>query len=256
MKPHFGKSLLLVCAISLPSVAFSSALLDRLSQGAPSSVDRLIMNPVTPQDIALLAVQRGEPLPAQQAQAAAPAPRPQQVAMQMPQRPPPAEFSRPQMLVQAKPKPAPEAAPKPQAVQPQGQPGIAAWLVECSQQSAASCQMIRRSVSANGQQLLAVVIGPDAQQPGRLAGTVVLPLGVQVRESVPMLIDGHFIALLSIQTCVPAGCIMNLAMSPPMADALRNGGVIEFLALSTAGQTVKLALPLGGFGEAFAKVSG
>jgi len=258
MTRRFAVVFATICAIGLPSVSFSAALLDKLGAASSGAGDQLIMNPMTPQDVAMLAMQRGEPVPGQpvpgQAVQAHAAPVAQQVAMQMPQRPSPPEFSQPRVLAQAK-RPAAEPAPKPQP-QPQGPPGIASWLVECPPQSAEGCQMIRRAVSANGQQLLAVVISHDAQQQGRLTGTVVLPLGVQVRESVPMLIDGRFIALMPIQTCLPAGCIMNLALSPALADVLRKGGVLDFLALSTNGQTVKLSLPLGGFGEAFAKVAG
>jgi invasion protein IalB len=229
-------------------------LLEDLTASAPNPDERLVMNPLTMQDMAMLAQQRGQPMP--------PEP-PQRLAMQMPPQPLPPQFARPQMLAQVKPKPVPLApvpAPAPAGPAPSPQPaaqaGIASWLVQCPPQSTTGCQMVRRTLRADGQQLLGLIVGPDRRQPGKLVGTVLLPLGVAVRESVPMLIDDRFIALLPVDTCLPAGCLMSIAMSPQMAEALRNGGVIKFLALSTDGQTIPLSLPLGGFGEALAKVAG
>ena len=108
----------------------------------------------------------------------------------------------------------------------------------------------------DGQSLISVLVGPDARMPGRNQMLVLLPLGVSVRESVPFLIDEKFIALVPIETCLPAGCLMRIALSPPMVGVLRSGASMKLLALSPEGQTVPLVVPITGFGEAFVKVAG
>jgi invasion protein IalB len=229
----------------------SSGLLDQIATHAPHDDQRLVINPMTPQDNALLAMEQGQPMPGQ------PMPGQPMPGQPMQARPmPPGMARRPappplRQYAQAKPKPRPPA-PAPVPARPQG---VDSWFVQCPPKATTGCEMVRRVLRPDGQQLLSLIIGPDQRQPGRLIGTVVMPLGMAVRESVPMLIDNRFIALLPVDTCLPVGCVMSLAMSQPMVNVLRSGGTFELLALATNGQTVPLQLPLGGFGEAIARVA-
>jgi invasion protein IalB len=182
---------------------------------------------------------------------------PVQMAMAVPPRMAPAPSGFVQVQSKPKPKPAPAPAPAPAAA-PAAAPGVETWSVACPQPGAqGSCELLRRVLRQdNKQQLLAVVVGPDARVQGQVMATVVLPLGINVRESVPFLIDERFIALLPIETCLPTGCIVTIAMSPPMVQAWRQGREIKFLALTPQGQTVPLGVPLEGFSDGLAKLVG
>lgn len=169
------------------------------------------------------------------------------------------------ILAQARPNRAPEpqrASPpgmKPaQAAAPAGAPsGVAAWSAQCRQPGAKeTCELIRRLVREDGQQVVAVVVNHVPGRPGQIIATVVLPLGINVRESIPMLIDDRFIALLPVETCLPVGCITTVLMSPPMAQAWAQGRTLQFLTLSAQGQTVPLAVPLVGFAAEWPNVAG
>ncbi len=134
--------------------------------------------------------------------------------------------------------------------------GVAEWAAQCPQNQTTGCEIIRRVMRQDGQPFVSVLVGPDARAPGRNQMLVLLPLGVSVRESVPFLIDEKFIALVPIETCLPAGCLMRIALSPPMVGVLRAGAAMKLLALSPEGQTVPIVVPINGFGDAFTKVSG
>ena len=134
--------------------------------------------------------------------------------------------------------------------------GVNEWAAQCPPNQVTGCEIVRRVVRQDGQPLVSLLVGPDPRVPGRNQALILLPLGVAVRESVPMLLDDKFIALMPIEACVAAGCLMRLALSPPIVGLLRAGTVLKFLALTPEGQTVPLSIPIGGFGEAFQKVAG
>ena len=161
----------------------------------------------------------------------------------------------------------PAPAPAPQREQPRpangtpppAQPdlrGVDSWFADCPAGQTTGCRILRRAPGADGSPGVTVVIGPDPRMPGRNQATVILPLGIAVRESLPMLLDEKFVALVPIETCLPAGCVLTVALPPPMVSVLRTATTIKFLALTPNGQTVPFTVPVGGFGEAYQKVAG
>lgn len=166
----------------------------------------------------------------------------------------PAAAPPPAPAAQAPRAPAP-TGPAPSAPAPD-QRGVDAWSAECPQGQTTGCTIIRRGAAPNGAAGITIIVGPDQRQPGRNQATIVLPLGIAVRESVPLLIDERFIALMPIETCLPAGCVVTLALSPPMVAVLRGATTIKLLALAPNGQTLPYSVEIGGFGEAYQKVAG
>ena len=157
---------------------------------------------------------------------------------------------------QQKPSAAAPPAAKHDTAHPTDVRGVAEWAAQCPPNQSTGCEIIRRVLRQDGQALVSLLVGPDARMPGRNQALVLLPLGVSVRESVPLLIDDKFIALVPIETCLPAGCLMRIALPPAMVGVLRSGSTMKLLALSPEGQTVPLVVPINGFGEAFVKVAG
>lgn len=186
---------------------------------------------------------------------------PMQLAMAAPPRFAPMPSAVQQVQSRTKPKPPTPAAPpapdQPAQAQPQEIPGVASWYTQCPPPGGqGACELLRRVLRPDNQQLMAVVVAPDARAPGQLLATALLPLGINVRESVPFLIDDRFIALLPIETCVPNGCVVSIALSPPMLQAWRQGRQIKFLALTPQGQTIPIALTLDGFGDGASRLLG
>lgn len=134
--------------------------------------------------------------------------------------------------------------------------GVDSWFAECPQGQTTGCRILRRAPGADGSPGVTMIVGPDLRMPGRNQATVILPLGIAVRESLPMLLDEKFIALVPIETCLPAGCVLTVALPPPMVSVLRTATTLKFLALTPNGQTVPFTVPVGGFGDAYQKVAG
>ena len=134
--------------------------------------------------------------------------------------------------------------------------GVDSWFADCPPGQTTGCRIIRRAPGADGSPGVTLIVGPDMRMPGRNQATVILPLGIAVRESLPMLLDERFIALVPIETCLPAGCVLTVALPPPMVSVLRTATTLKFLALTPNGQTVPFTVPVGGFSDAYQKVAG
>lgn len=156
---------------------------------------------------------------------------------------------------QAPARPAPAPASDARPPEPDRR-GIDSWFAECPQGQATGCRVLRRAPGADGSPGVTVIVAADPRSPGRNQATVVLPLGISVRESIPMLLDDRFVALLPIETCLPAGCVLNVALSPPMIAALRTTTTLKLLAPTPNGQTIPFVVPVSGFGDAYQKVAG
>lgn len=160
--------------------------------------------------------------------------------------------------------PAPAAAPAPAPPRPaqDARPpepdrrGIDSWFAECPPGQATGCRILRRAPGSDGSPGVTVIVAADPRMPGRNQATVVLPLGIAVRESIPMLLDERFVALVPIETCLPAGCVLTVALPPPMVSVLRAATTLKFLAPTPNGQTIPFTVPVGGFGDAYQKVAG
>lgn len=156
----------------------------------------------------------------------------------------------------------PAPAPAPPRAAPEARPpepdrrGIDNWFAECPPGQATGCRILRRAPGPDGSPGVTVIVAADPRVPGRNQATVVLPLGIGVRESIPMLLDDRFIALVPIETCLPAGCILTVALPPPMVAVLRTANTLKFLAPTPNGQTIPFAVPVSGFGDAYQKVAG
>lgn len=159
---------------------------------------------------------------------------------------------------QRAPAPAPaQARPAPEARPPeQDRRGIDSWFAECPQGQATGCRILRRAPGSDGSPGVTVIVAADPRMPGRNQATVVLPLGIAVRESIPMLLDDRFVALVPIETCLPAGCVLTIALPPPMVAVLRSSTTLKLLAPTPNGQTIPFTIPVSGFGDAYQKVAG
>lgn len=154
------------------------------------------------------------------------------------------------------PPPAP-ARPAPEARPPeQDRRGIDSWFAECPQGQATGCRILRRAPGSDGSPGVTVIVAADPRMPGRNQATLVLPLGIAVRESIPMLLDDRFVALVPIETCLPAGCVLTVALPPPMVAVLRSSTTLKLLAPTPNGQTIPFTVPVSGFGDAYQKVAG
>ncbi|WP_439549774.1 invasion associated locus B family protein [Falsiroseomonas sp.] len=151
--------------------------------------------------------------------------------------------------------PATPAAPAAPAQQASAVPGVDGWVHECPQSQ--PCRIFRRVMRADGQGQLAMLsVLRDVRDQRRLAASVLLPLGIGVREAVPLLVDDRYLASIPIETCLPMGCTLSIAMPAELVEVLRRGSVMRFLVLSLDGQTVPINLPIDGIADALRRITG
>jgi invasion protein IalB len=193
---------------------------------------------------------------AQQGILNAPPPPPPRPAAQPQQQPAQQQQQQRPAQQQNRPAAAPRPAPPAQAGAPDEQPpGVASWGEECPPQQ--PCRIFRRVLRSDGNGQLAVLsIGRDTRDQRRLTAGILLPLGIAVRESVPVLVDERYLASLPIETCLPAGCTLSMAVSAPLLDVLRSGTALKFLILSVDGSTVPIVMPIEGMADALRRITG
>jgi invasion protein IalB len=80
---------------------------------------------------------------------------------------------------------------------------------------------------------------------------LVLPLGLSLGAGVsPAVDDAALLAPLAFRTCLPAGCIVELAFDEAATVALRGGEEIKINLTADDGRALSLDVPLGGLGAA------
>ena len=130
------------------------------------------------------------------------------------------------------------------------------WVVNCviateQERARKICTLSQEQQdSRSRQRVLAVEIGPTAEGGG--TGTLVLPFGLNLAAGAILQIDdGAQGQPLPFRTCLPAGCLVSLAVDADMLEALRLGGALKVHAEADGGQKTVFTVSLKGFGGAF-----
>lgn len=138
--------------------------------------------------------------------------------------------------------------------EPNQAPGVGSWTTQCNE-SGKDCLMLRRVLRPDlKSQILAMTIARVPNNPELLIGTVMLPLGIAVRESVPITLDERYLASVPIETCIPSGCVLTIPLAPPLLDFLQKATVMKFLLLTPNQATQPISFSMQGFREALAKL--
>lgn len=126
------------------------------------------------------------------------------------------------------------------------------WLVLCQAgENGRVCLMTQQQRKSDTNQLVLaaefVSVTADA-----IRGSLVLPFGLRLADGVTMQIDdGAVSPPLPFSTCLPAGCIMEIAFDAATINALRAGTTAKLVATAhDGGQKIQLALSLKGLAAA------
>lgn len=153
------------------------------------------------------------------------------------------------------------AAPAPEAQAPAAQtlPGGAStlretfddWLVNCGVvEGATRCAIAQQQTSQQTRQLLLAV--ELAAVPGdKVEGTLVLPFGLALDSGVTLQVDDQAAGgSLRFRTCVPVGCLVDLAFNAEELKSLRTGTALKIAGKADGGADVALSVSLKGFAPA------
>lgn len=128
------------------------------------------------------------------------------------------------------------------------------WRVACAQQGAGKlCAMSQAQTQQNGQRVLAIELAAPAGN--TVSGTLVLPFGLALDSGVVFQIDEKpAMQPVRFRTCVPAGCLVNVAFDAPTIVALRAGTTLKIKATADGGAAAPFSISLQGFGTALDRV--
>ncbi|TPJ44369.1 invasion associated locus B family protein [Mesorhizobium sp. B2-5-13] len=128
------------------------------------------------------------------------------------------------------------------------------WTVSCNlaTQNNASVKVCALSQeqtdSQSRQRVLAMELRPAGET---VQGTLVLPFGLALEKGVTLQIDdGLVLPPLRFRTCLPGGCIVDLAFDAETLATLRNGKSLKVKVVADGGKETNLALSLNGFPSA------
>jgi invasion protein IalB len=130
------------------------------------------------------------------------------------------------------------------------------WVVLCSvTDKGRVCLMTQQQRKKDTNQLvLAIELASVAAE--QLRGNLVLPFGLRLADGVTLQIDGGPVSKpLPFATCLPAGCIVQVAFDPVTLKALKSGTALKLTAKAhEGGQDVVFGVSLKGFAAAHDRV--
>lgn len=134
------------------------------------------------------------------------------------------------------------------------------WQVSCAIQAQADgskrklCALSQEQFARDTRRrVLAVELHPDG---GKAAGSLVLPFGLALDQGAAYQIDdGQTSATHRFRTCLPVGCLIDLAFDARTIAALRSGKALKVRAIADGGQEMTFSISLAGYASAYDRVS-
>lgn len=129
------------------------------------------------------------------------------------------------------------------------------WAVACVLQGTAKrCVLSQVQAQQNGQRILAIEL--NAPNGNSVSGTLAMPFGLALDSGVTLQIDDKpAMPVLRFRTCVPIGCIVNIAFDAPTLATLRTANALKLKATADGGNAMQLSISLQGFASALDRVS-
>ena len=127
------------------------------------------------------------------------------------------------------------------------------WTVTCrmtgkSEPVKPGCSLSQQQTNRQKQRAIAIELAPVD---GGVHGALVLPFGVAVTKTVQTDVDKTPLGEpRAFSTCLPAGCIVPLTISPEGVDQMKAGSKLNVAATSVDGAEFTLPISLDGFTSA------
>lgn len=128
------------------------------------------------------------------------------------------------------------------------------WVVSCSVQAVAgrdakTCFLNQQRTDAQTRQrILGIELRPAT---AGVEGTLVLPFGLALARGASFQIDDAPAgAPIAFRTCLPVGCVVQIAFEARTVAALRNGTVLKVATVRDGGGDMPLSISLKGFAGA------
>ncbi len=129
------------------------------------------------------------------------------------------------------------------------------WQVACTVPGGSvRCVMSQTQVSENRQRVLSIEL-TGAGDSSAARGALVLPFGLDLASGITYRLDeGSAGAIQPFRTCLPAGCIVDVAFDAGTVASLRDGNQLNVIATADGGQELIFSVSLSGFSSAYDRV--
>ncbi len=133
--------------------------------------------------------------------------------------------------------------------------GYGDWQVVCSTpEGIVKCAMLQIQVNENRQRVLRIELTSGADS-NTASGALTLPFGLDLASGVTYRLDeGPVGAIQSFRTCLPVGCIVDIAFDAGTVASLRAGNQLKVIANAGGGRELVFSISLAGFSSAFNRV--
>ena len=136
-------------------------------------------------------------------------------------------------------------------------PPAPGWIGLCqapARDAALDCRVEQRVVIRETGQLVAQVtvrVPADTRKPALI---VRVPLRLSLDARVTLDVDGGRAGNLPLQTCDTGGCYAGAPLRADLLAAMQKGDKLNIVFQNLDKAPIRLAMPLAGFGEAYAKI--
>ena len=129
------------------------------------------------------------------------------------------------------------------------------WQVVCAApEGSVRCAMSQTQVGENRQRVLSIEL-TGAGDSSAARGALVLPFGLDLASGITYRLDeGSAGAIQPFRTCLPAGCIVDVAFDAGTVASLRDGNQLNVIATADGGQELIFSVSLSGFSSAYDRV--
>ena len=129
------------------------------------------------------------------------------------------------------------------------------WQVTCAPaEGVVKCAMSQIQLAENRQRVLSIELtsGDDG---ATASGALVLPFGLDLSSGVAHRVDeGKMGTVRPFRTCLPVGCLVDVAFDAVAVASLRAGNQLNVVATADGGQEVIFSVSLAGFTSAYNRV--
>ncbi len=126
------------------------------------------------------------------------------------------------------------------------------WTLQCLENNSAEprCQVIHRSMSPDKKQVV-MVMSLASIAKDKTGLQLALPLGFAVQAGVKLGFGSKFETTAAVSRCTVQGCLVEGECPPKMISAMKDVKTGDVTVRTVEGGTIKLALSLDGFANAF-----
>lgn len=141
------------------------------------------------------------------------------------------------------------AAPKPVIAE-----NVGDWRLQCFAKPARACQISQRRINpANNSMLIWVELTRSLKPKPNDRFAVMLPLGFKIEPTLTVEAEGKTFVETPIVTCIPAGCLHQLDLTPARVEQLQDTKRLTAQMVDMRGQRIALPVTMRGFKQAFLK---